>query len=109
VESVRQAVAAMRTASRLESHRRFAGWRRWAAAAVLAFASLAVGRDRSPQLTPATMTVATPAVRPAPFRQPATAEGSLAIEGLNRPKARVYHLDGEGVQVTWIVDPGLEI
>jgi hypothetical protein len=112
VESVRQAVAAMRTASRLESHRRFAGWRRWAAAAVLAFASLAVGRDRSPQLTPPAMTAMTeaaPAVRPAPFRQPATAAGSLAIEGLNRPKARVYHLDGEGVQVTWIVDESLEI
>ena len=29
---------------------RFAGWRRWAAAAVLAVASLGVGRDKTPQL-----------------------------------------------------------
>lgn len=111
VESVRQAVAAMRTASRLESRRRFAGWRRWAAAAVLAFAFLAVGRDRSPQLTPATITA--PAVQPSPFRQPAAAEGSLAIEGLNRPQARVYYLndldDGKKLRVAWVVDESLEI
>jgi len=34
VDSMRQAVAAMRTARRLDTRRRFAGWRRWAAAAV---------------------------------------------------------------------------
>ena len=43
VESMRQAVAAMRTARRLESRRSFAGWRRWAAAAVLAGVSLGGG------------------------------------------------------------------
>ena len=48
-ESMRQAVAAMRTARRLESRRSFAGWRRWAAAAVLTVASLAVGRDKAPR------------------------------------------------------------
>lgn len=118
VESVRQAVAAMRTASRLESRRRFTGWHRWAAAAVLVFASLAVGRDRAPELTPAPTTLPTAAVSPAtelgPFRAGAAA-GSPAIEGLNRPGARIYHLDGghldggEDLQVTWIVDESLEI
>lgn len=116
VDSVRQAVAAMRTASRLESRRHFAGWHRWAAAAVLVFASLTVGRDRVPELTPAPTTAtsaasaaAPPAAELAPFRAGA-AEGSPAIEGLNRPRARVYHLDGgEGLQVTWIVDESLEI
>jgi hypothetical protein len=49
VDSMRQAVAAMRTASRLESSRRtFAGRRRWAAAAVLAVAALSLGRDGGP-------------------------------------------------------------
>jgi hypothetical protein len=107
VESVRQAVAAMRTASRLKSRRRFAGWHRWAAAAVLTFASLAVGRDREPQ--PAT-TVAAPMQQPVPFGLGA-AEGSPAIDGLNNlPDARVYHLDGgKDFQVTWIVDESLEI
>jgi hypothetical protein len=107
VESVRQAVTAMRTASRLESRRRFGGWRRWAAAAVLAFASLTVGRDREPQ--PATTAAAPAAMQPAPFGLGA-AEGSPAIDGLNRPEARVYHLDGgKELQVTWIVDESLEI
>ncbi|HEV2844454.1 MAG TPA: hypothetical protein VG477_06390 [Thermoanaerobaculia bacterium] len=46
VESMRQAVTAMRTAKRLESGRRFAGWRRWAAAAVLAAVSLSVSQDK---------------------------------------------------------------
>ena len=46
VESMRQAVTAMRTAKRLESGR-FAGWRRWAAAAVLVAASLSVSQDKA--------------------------------------------------------------
>jgi len=107
VESMRHAVAAMRTASRLESRRRFAGWRRWAAAAVLVLASLAVDRDREPR--PATTAAAPPAAQPVPFGL-GVAEGSPAIEALNRPKARVYQLlDGEKLKVTWIVDESLEI
>lgn len=50
VDSMRQAVAAMRTAKRLDSGRRFAGWRRWAAAAVLAVASLSVSQDKAPEI-----------------------------------------------------------
>lgn len=50
VESMRQAVAAMRTAKRLESRRSFASWRRWAAAAVLAVASLSLSWDKTPEI-----------------------------------------------------------
>lgn len=50
VDSMRQAVAAMRTARRLDSGRRFGGWRRWTAAAVLAGVSLSVSQDKAPQI-----------------------------------------------------------
>jgi len=106
VESMRLAVTALRNAGRLESRRHFAGWRRWAAAAVLAVASLAVTRDRAPQLATAAAPPP-PALRPAPAL-PASQEPP-AIEGLNRPSARVYQMNGEGLSVTWIVDESLEI
>ena len=106
-ESMRLAVAAMRNAGRLESRHHFAGWRRWAAAAVLALASLAVSRDRAPRpgiaaavAPPAAQHVATPA---------ASATEPAAIEGLNRPGARVYHVDGEGLSVVMIVDESLDV
>jgi len=107
-ESMRLAVAAMRNAGRLETHHHFAGWRRWAAAAVLALASLAVSRDRNPHST-ATMaaTVAPPAVQHA--APPPAAPEPSAIEGLNRPNARVYHMDGEGLSVFMIVDESLDV
>jgi hypothetical protein len=97
----------MRNAGRLESHHRFAGWRRWAAAAVLALASLALGRGRTPQPTAAM----TAAVAPAATQRsaPATAAEPAAIEGLNRPGARVYHMDGEGLSVFMIVDESLDV
>src|SRR5438270_9030121 len=47
VDAVRQAVAAMRTASRVESHSRRAGWKRWAAAAALAAAALSIPADNA--------------------------------------------------------------
>ncbi len=108
VESMRLAVAAMRNAGRLESRHHFAGWRRWAAAAVLALASLAVSRDRAPHPgikaaavpPPAARRVATPA---------ASAAEPAAIEGLNLPGARVYHVDGEGLSVVMIVDESLDV
>jgi hypothetical protein len=49
----------MRTAKRLDSRRSFAGWRRWAAAAVLAAASLSVSQDKAPQVEPAAWPAAT--------------------------------------------------
>ena len=108
VESMRLAVTALRTAGSLESRRRFAGWRRWAAAAVLAVASLAVTRDRVPQLATAAVATPPPALRQAPVL-PADQE-PLAIEGLSRPGRRIYQMtDGKDFSVTWIVDESLEI
>ncbi|HEV8581530.1 MAG TPA: hypothetical protein VGX68_20890 [Thermoanaerobaculia bacterium] len=97
VEAVRQAVAAMRTAERLESRRRFAGWQRWAAAAVLTFAALSVSRDKVPHAERAAVTLSAP-LSPAP---------APTLDGVNRPGARVYHLANEGVSVVWIVDESL--
>ena len=110
VESMRQAVAAMRNArnaGRLESRHHFAGWRRWAAAAVLAVASLVVSRDRPHPAASIAASVTPPAAKEA-AAQPAAQEPA-AIEGLNRPGARVYHMDGEGISVFMIVDESLDV
>jgi hypothetical protein len=110
-ESMRLAVAAMRNAGRLESRHRFAGWRRWAAAAVLALASLALGRGRAPHSTDSVTAMAA-AMAPAAVQRaaaPSTAAEPAAIEGLNRPGARVYHMDGEGLSVFMIVDESLDV
>jgi len=129
VDSVRQAVAAMRTASRVDSlagrsrgFRRSGGiggragwtrWTRWAAAAALAVAALAIPGDgagrRSARVAPTVSTrsaaLAT-AVAPAAF----AGEADLpTVEGVNRPGARVYHLDGEGLSVVMIVDETLDV
>jgi hypothetical protein len=110
-ESMIQAVAAMRTAKRLESRHRFAGWRRWAAAAVLALVSLSVGRDRSPRLAPA------PELLPA-VSLPGTAvpvangpvnNGSATLERLDDSDARVYQLNGKDLSVFMIVDKKLDV
>jgi len=107
-ESMRLAVAAMRNAGRLESPHRFAGWRRWSAAAVLALASLALGRGRTPHSTSVlTAATALPAAQHA--AAPPAAGEPAAIEGLNRPNARVYHMDGEGLSVFMIVDESLDV
>jgi hypothetical protein len=107
-ESMRLAVAAMRNAGRLESPHRFAGWRRWAAAAVLALASLALGRGRTPHSTSALAAAVAPAAVQHAAASPAGAEPA-SIEGLNRPGARVYHMDGEGLSVFMIVDESLDV
>lgn len=85
VESMRQAVTAMRTAKRLESGRRFAGWRRWAAAAVLVAASLSVSQDKAPLEL---------AARPAET-------GPAIIENLSGP-ARVYQVYDRGMTAVMI-------
>ena len=51
--------------------------------------------------------MAPPAVQHA-AAPPASAEPA-AIEGLNRPGARVYHMDGEGISVFMIVDESLDV
>jgi hypothetical protein len=114
VESVCQAVAAMRTASRLESRRRFAGWHRWAAAAVLTFASLAVGRDlpSSAEMTAANAAIATNTagiVAPPVALPVRSLDQDSALEDLNRPGARVYHLSGEGLKAYMIIDEKFDV
>jgi hypothetical protein len=102
VEAMRQAVAAMRTGKRIESRRSFAGWRRWAAAAVLAMASLAMGRDRTPSMEQAA------AVTPAPM--PAAEVSAVpALEELNLPQARVYQWNSKELRVHMIFDPSIDV
>jgi hypothetical protein len=102
VESMQQAVAAMRTARRLETRGRFAGWRRWAAAAVLAGISLGVGRARAPELEqaaevpPAPVSLSTASAASAPSEQ--------LLDGIDRPEARVYQMDSEGMSTAMIID-----
>ncbi|HSF40550.1 MAG TPA: hypothetical protein VLT87_12205 [Thermoanaerobaculia bacterium] len=104
VAAVRQAVAAMRTASRLDAldarprsasiffgSRR--GWKRWAAAAVLALASLSLGRA------------------PVAIPEPPALSGAdqPLIEGLNLPGARVYQYGGEDVAVALVFSESLDV
>ena len=121
--SVLQAVTAMRTAKRLESRRRFAGWRRWAAAAVLALVSLSVSRDKTPMEPLATMAEA-PATAPAariggPVEPAASLEAEPAdlpevgssFEDLNRRHGtRVYQYQmNKTLSVTMIVNKNLDV
>jgi len=101
-ESMRQAVAAMRTARRLESRRSFAGWRRWAAAAVLTVASLAMG-DRAPvELNPAMAE----SEAPAPV---AAAPATAVLERLDGSDARVYQVDGKDLTAFMIVGDKVDV
>ena len=96
VESMRQAVTAMRTAKRLDSRRRFAGWRRWAAAAVLAGVSLSVSQDKAPQVEYAAPLAGAPEIGPA------------TVEPLSGP-ARVYHISGtQGMTVVMMSGVNLD-
>jgi hypothetical protein len=105
VQAMCQAVTAMRTARRIEDRRSFAGWRRWAAAAVLVLASLGVGRDKAPRLEASAAFLASPAAATVP------AGGSVPeLDGLNRPGARVYHMeDGEDFSLLMIVDETFDV
>jgi len=100
VAAVRQAVAAMRTASRLDDRRPVSGlrskrgWNRWAAAAVLALASLSLGQD------------------PGPSFDSAEASGAAlppSIEGVNLPDARVYQIGEEDFAVTMVFSESLDV
>ncbi len=130
VESVRRAVAAMRAGRRLARCAR-AGrhWHRYAAAAVLAVAALSLGVDRAPNGADPSGLGATAApglahrpsrlfgaIVPAHALAPAApvpdvsyGEADGAMEGLNRPQARVYQLHGRHLQVVMIVDERLDV
>jgi hypothetical protein len=98
---MRQAVAAMRTGKRLEARRSFAGWRRWAAAAVLAVVSLSVSRDREPGVDP--VVTAPQAVKPV------ASQGTSVpvLDGVDDPAVRVYQVDSAEVSSVIIIDPRL--
>jgi hypothetical protein len=105
-ESMRQAVAAMRTAKRLESRRSFAGWRRWAAAAVLTVASLAMGDKAPVELNPAAVPE-TPAAVAAP-EAPSPA-ATAVLERLDGSDARVYQVDGKDLTAFMIVGDKVDV
>jgi hypothetical protein len=99
VESMRQAVAAMRTAKRLESRRSFAGWRRWAAAAVLAAASLSLSWDKAPEIELAMLEPA------AASRGAALPEiGDSPVEGLDRDSQVIIEVNGGGMPVVMVLN-----
>jgi hypothetical protein len=115
VDSMLQAVAAMRTAKRLDI-RRGAGWRRWTAAAVLALASLALGHDRAPMEESmahgARMPLLSPESLAATAEPPASGApepGTPTLEDLNRPNARVYQVQRKNFSLVMVVDKGLDV
>jgi hypothetical protein len=124
VAGVLQAVAALRAAERVSTAanraRSHAGWRRWAVAAGLTLAALAIPADRNGADgkggRSGALLAARPAAAPTAFNNPAVVPAALSggellptIEGINRPGARVYHMDGDGLSATMIVDENLDV
>lgn len=108
IESMQQAVAAMRTARRLEARSeargRFAGWRRWAAAAVLAVVSLSVGRGIQPNKSPRLAQAAPPLPAAASAVSAVSAPSAQMLDGLDRPEARVYQYDSDDMSTVMVID-----
>lgn len=130
VEAMRRAVAAMRAASRVEASERRGrsfkalSWKRWAAAAALAVAALSMPGDDArlrreslaadpvaASLLPAAMPAALYTGGPETVLtgQAAFGENLPTLEGSDRPGARVYHIDGEGLSGTMIFDETLDV
>ena len=124
IEAMLAGVAALRAASRLAAPRRphvLHGWQRWAVAAALAVAALSLGTNRLPAggalrtlaAIPAVADLAAPGVdridtAPSGLNVVPAANPS-PIEGLNRPDARVYQMDGDHLSVVMIVDESLDV
>jgi hypothetical protein len=120
VDAVRQAVAAMRTASRVSSighrARHAMGWKRWVAAAALAVAALSMSADNAAyrkdnrQDSPQGHSNQRAAIR-GPVMPAAYAGGAdlPTSQGVDRPGARVYHMDGDGLSVVMIVDESFDV
>jgi len=111
IDSVRQAVAAMRAASRLESvevrRRGFAGWKRWSAAAALAFVALTVPSDTRRTAQLAGLVEEPPAVSAAV--EAADRPSAPVLEGgVDRPGARVYHMGDEELAVVMVFDESFD-
>jgi hypothetical protein len=117
IDSMRQAVAAMRAASRVDSAVHHTAWKRWAVAAALVLAALSIPADNVRKHRDQ---VAAEGPRPAALLgavMPAALVSGLGggdgdlptVEGVNHPDARVYHMDGEGLSVVMIVDESLDV
>ena len=131
VEAMRRAVAAMRAGSRVEASERRGrparaaralkalSWKRWGVAAAMALAALSLpaGPPRVPSGATPETAYRLPAVPAALFEAPETAVAGQAalgddlptLEGVDRPGARVYHMDGEGLSGTMIFDESLDV
>jgi hypothetical protein len=119
VAAVRNAVAAMRTASRVEAKarhaHRLAQWPRWAAAAALAVAALSLDGDDAWRLRHAPERVELEATLPAPPADPLTpgevpgtgVASAPRFENLNRPID--YQNESEDFAVAMFIDEDLEI
>ena len=108
VDAVVQAMAALRTASRIEAsaRRTHAGewkWKRWTAAAILIGASLSIPADngwrRLEQSNPAFPLAVQGLVMPS-----ALAAELPTLDEVNLPDARVHHLNGNSVTVAMVYD-----
>jgi hypothetical protein len=120
VDAVLQAVTAMRAASRLESleprRRASSAWRRWPLAAALLLAGLSLpsnhtgpGRPEAAVLREGRIAAAAPEAFPPMAETRQVDLGEPVVEGVNLPKARVYHMSGEGLSVVMVVDESIDI
>jgi len=127
VEAMRQAVSAMRAASRVEAAERHGRplrtlpWKRWGAAAALAVAALSLPASPSNHAArlhlrpvaamPAVLSEGNPgaAALPVAVLPAASTDDLPTLEGVDRPNARVYHMDGEGLAGTMIFDETLDV
>lgn len=130
VDSVRQAVAAMRAASRLDRTSRrgvFArgvlaagGWKRWSAAAALALMTVTVPSDDARRTADVRRTAdarwTADARRTAPEAEAPAAEildlsgqaGPVLEGGVGLPGSRVYHLGSDELAVVMVVNESFD-
>lgn len=117
VDAVRQAVAGMRAASRLDSletRKRAAllgGWRRWSAAAALTMMAVTIPSDDTRQVRrqAAIFRDGLMAEQVAWQTAPAAPDTPVLEGGVDLPDARVYHQSYDGLSVVMVVDESLEI
>lgn len=113
VAAMIHAVSVLRTASRIAPERRRRhGWQRWASAAALLLAALSSGSSPAlrESLVPAIPGLSTASRAAAVL--PARMQMMPALEGLDRPDARVYQMEQDDFSVVMVVDPkfeGLEV